>query len=504
METVQMQADEESYDESTSPAPGYFLAVVGALLASALAAVVQHWFGLEDLSLVFMLAVLVVASRTSTGPAIVTALLCFLAYNFFFMEPRFTFYISARHGVATVVLFLAAALLAGRLAAKLAMQVQALSAANRFAMARQTLAQQLATATSEAEVIAAAQASLQATLNADAWIRLADGGATTGAEPSALRRIEEDGSVHNAETVEEHGWWFLPLRTADASLGVLAMKTPPRAGRLGEGQRQLVRTVADDTAQALQRIRLAADLDDERLANESERMRSALLSSVSHDLRSPLASIIGAADSLNSYGGAMDEADRHALLDTIRAEGERLDRHIQNLLDMTRLGQGELVIKRDWIGVDELIGSAVGRLRRYRPDARVNISIDSSLGPVWVHPSLVEQALFNVMENAVKFSPPGEAISVEARATRDNALQIEVGDRGPGIPEADRKRVFEMFYSADRGDRRSHGVGLGLAICRGMIAAHGGDVVALPGPDDKGTVVRLTLPLLRPVPESSP
>jgi two-component system sensor histidine kinase KdpD len=131
-----------------------------------------------------------------------------------------------------------------------------------------------------------------------------------------------------------------------------------------------------------------------------------LLSSVSHDLRTPLAAIIGAADSLDSYGDAMDTTDRRALLATIHQEGERLDRYIQNLLDMTRLGHGELAINRDWIGVDELIGSAITRLQRYQPGTRFAVHVAADAGLIWVHPALIEQALFNVLENAARFSPP--------------------------------------------------------------------------------------------------
>lgn len=154
------------------------------------------------------------------------------------------------------------------------------------------------------------------------------------------------------------------------------------------------------------RTRLVADLEKAHVSNETERLRSALLSSVSHDLRSPLAAMIGSADSLSSYAEAMDASDRRALLDTILVEGERLDRYIQNLLDMTRLGHEGLQINRDWIGVDELVGSAARRLQRYQPDVRLQLDIPSTLGPIWVHPALVEQAVFNVMENAAKFSRP--------------------------------------------------------------------------------------------------
>jgi two-component system sensor histidine kinase KdpD len=465
---------------------GYALAVAGAAVAVVVAALAERWFGQDDLSLVFMLAVLVVASRTHTGPAVLTAVLCFLAYNFFFIAPRYTLYIGAWQGVVTVALFLAAALLAGRMAATLAMQVQALRVANRYAQARQELAQRLAVAADEAAVIEAAHAIFRQGLEADVWLRLeapAYAGGSTGTAGAA---------------VEEYGWLFLPLRSPHGTLGTIGLKRATHAPRLDETQQQLARSMADGIAQALQRVRLAAQLQAERVTSETERLRSALLSSVSHDLRTPLAAIIGAADSLDSYGGAMAAADRRELLSTIREEGERLDRYIQNLLDMTRLGHGELTLNRDWIGVDELIGSAIGRLQRYQPDTRFQTNVSDDAGLIWVHPALVEQALFNVLENAARFSPPDEAIVIDARRRDGGQLCIEVRDRGPGIPDDERRRIFDMFHTVSRGDRERNGTGLGLAICRGMIGAHGGEVEALPNPGG-GTILRITLPLVEPV-----
>ena len=483
-------------------AGGYPLAVVGALLAVGAAAAARRWLGLEDLSLVFMLAVLVVATRTSTGPAVLTAVLCFLAYNFFFIAPRYTFFIHAWQDVATVGLFLAAALLAGRLASQLAMQVHALRAANEAATIRQELGQRLAVAADEDDVVRAADDIFRRRLDAHVWIRIGEHSLHAAeVEPPALqvlRRIEDFArGPHHAETIEEHGWWFLPLFAPSSTIGVIGLKRHDASATLTESQRRLARSMADDIAQALLRTRLVADLESERIANETERLRNALLSSVSHDLRTPLAAIIGAAGSLDLYGDAMGPDDRHALLETVRDESERLDRHIQNLLDMTRLGHGTLALNREWIGVDELIGSAVGRLHRYRPDANFAISVEPGVGAVWVQPGLVEQALVNVIENAVSYSPPDQPVGVDARQV-DGQLEIDVSDHGPGIPEDQRQRIFDMFYSVERGDRSHHGTGLGLAICRGMIDAHGGTVEAHAGRGGTGTVIRMTLPLATP------
>lgn len=482
------------------------MAVLAAAVATALAWISERWIGLDDLSLIFIVAVVLVAARTRMTAAVVAAVLCFLAYNFFFIEPRFTFLIGARQGVTTVVLFLIAALVAGRLASKLRMQVLALRAANAQANAMQTLSRQLATAADLGQVLHAGREALRRSMDTDVMIRIGERSWLSDGTPPlsdkdraaadwALRHRQPAG--HYTDTLAGSEWWFLPLPIDGTEGGVIGLRFPSRLHRLGIEQRRLAEAMAEDIAQAIIRTRLVADLEDARVSNETERLRSALLSSVSHDLRSPLAAIIGAASSLDSYADAMSAQDRHSLLETIRIEGERLDRYIQNLLDMTRLGHGGLTLNRDWIGVDELIGSAITRLQRYEPGARFELTLEPEMAPIWVHPALVEQALYNVLENAAKFSPPGEGIVVDARQV-DGQLRIEVRDRGPGIPEDERKRIFDMFYSVERGDRGRQGTGLGLAICQGMIGAHGGSVEALPGRDGRGTTIRITLPRIEP------
>ena len=480
-------------------------AVVAAALSVLVAWLAERWIGINDLSMVFIVAVVLVASRTRMAAAVVAALLSFLAYNFFFIEPRFTFNIGARQGVTTVFLFLVAALVAGRLASRLRTQVLALRASNIHAMALQTLGRQLASAPDLGQVMSAGRSAMESALTVQVWLRLED--AVVQSKDATLAQID----CSAADWAQKHGqatgrftdtlagavWWFLPIRNDRESIGVAGFKFPPGMPRLAFDQRRLAEAMVDDIGQAAVRTRLVADLEGARVSGETERLRSALLSSVSHDLRSPLASMIGSASSLASYSKAMSEEDRASLLETIQLEGERLDRYIQNLLDMTRLGHTGLTLNRDWIGVDELIGSATGRLKRYQPDVKLKLLIPPGLEPIWVHPALVEQAIFNVLENAAKFSPLGQEVEVEVSLVEDQ-LRIDVRDHGPGIPEEERARIFDMFYSVERGDRGRHGTGLGLTISQGMIGAHGGSVAALPGVDGRGTTVRIMLPLLKP------
>jgi two-component system sensor histidine kinase KdpD len=201
---------------------------------------------------------------------------------------------------------------------------------------------------------------------------------------------------------------------------------------------------------------------------------------------------------LSSYGDQLPKQERQELLDAILGEGQRLDRYIQNLLDMTRLGHGTLKLNRDWTDAAEIVAAAVTRLRKLFPDLRVETALPPDTVLLFVHPALIEQALFNILENAARFSPPDQPVRVLVRAHADKQqITIDVIDRGPGIPEDERALIFDMFYSVSRGDRAPQGTGLGLAICRGMIGAHGGSVEALPG-DGIGTTIRITLPLPTP------
>ena len=476
-----------------------------ASAATGFAWLAEQWVGLTDLSMIFIVAVVVVAARTRMSAAILAAILCFLAYNFFFIEPRYTLIIAAPWGITTVVLFLLTALVAGRLAAQLRMQVLTLRAANNQASVLQHLGRQLSAAADLEQVLQAGRSTLERAFGATAMLQVgASQSSPTGLQLAQLDRAAADWALSHGQPAGRHtqtlagaAWWFLPLLGNDQVIGVVGLQENTQQRQLSAENRRLAEAICTDIAHAALRTTLVAELEAARVSNETERLRSALLSSVSHDLRSPLAAMLGSAGSLISYSAAMSEEDRLSLLQTIQQEGERLDRYIQNLLDMTRLGHEGLTLHRSWIGVDELVGSATGRLRRYRPQVLVELQLDEDLPALWVHPALVEQSLFNVLENAAKFSPAGESIQVFARQV-DGHLQLDVQDRGPGIAEEERGRIFDMFYSIERGDCGKQGTGLGLTIAQGMIGAHGGSVSAFSGEGGQGTLIRLSVPLLEP------
>lgn len=470
------------------------------LLGFFVAVVSDHFIGYSELALIFVVTVLIVAMRTRMLITILSVLICFLLYNYFFIEPRFTFRISAERGVMTIIIFIISALLVGRLANQLRAQVLSLRAANSMSLQLQELERKLSSCVDIQQVLNIAKQHLESSLNAYVWLRVAT---QVSGEISVLNekdQIAADWAQKNAKpcgrftnTLTQTEWWFNPLNLVE-SHGVIAIRFRYHPQALSFELQRLTELMIDDIAQTLSRVQLSLQLENSRVVAETEKLRSALLSSVSHDLRSPLAAMIGSADTLKYYSEQMPEIDRHELLDTIHIEGERLDRYIQNLLDMTRLGHQGLTLSRAWIGVDELIGSATERLKRYQPHVSIKTTCAVELPQLYVHPALIEQAIFNVLENAAKFSPDNVPIEVNIQQV-ESYLQIEIEDQGIGIPENEREQIFDMFYTMQRGDRGKTGTGLGLSIVKAIIGAHMGSIEAQSGRHGHGTLIRIRLPL---------
>ena len=267
-------------------------------------------------------------------------------------------------------------------------------------------------------------------------------------------------------------------------------------------EERLLTALVDQAAVAIERIQLAAEMDAARLAAETERLRSALLSSLSHDLKTPLASITGAATSLRQYGGLYDAAAREELAATIQGEAERLSRFVANLLDMTRLRAGGIALKREPIDLGEAVGAALQRMQGVLGEHQVVVDLSAGLPMLDLDVVLFEQVLVNLLDNAAKYSPPGSTIAIGA-AGNGRQMELTVSDEGPGIPPEDLERVFEMFHRVNKGDRQRAGTGLGLSICRGFVEVLGGTIQAANRIDGSGATFTITFPegrLHRPAP----
>ncbi|VVM89886.1 Sensor protein KdpD [Pseudomonas fluorescens] len=484
----------------------YALAVVATILASALAWAVASVLPLPNISLVFLAAVLLVAVRSSLGPALACAVLSFLTYDFLFIPPNFSFSIQREEDVLTLLFFLLMAALTGNLAARQRRQLQALRDTQEETTELLDLSRKLTAATDRQAVVSAAAQHLNGwsdvqlcLLNRDGqngW-KVETGGPLefTEAERAAADWAWQHDQPAGAGTgtLPFGRWWWWPLSVEDGPLALLGVCA--REGQALSGQRRrLLTALTQPLAQALARAQLADDLEAARLHGETEQLRSALLASVSHDLRTPLTSMRGSIDSLLALGEAIPLEDRRELLEGTRDEAERLDRYIQNLLDMTRLGHGALKLARDWVSPADIVGSALNRLRTVLAPLQVSTDVPAELPLLYVHAALIEQALINVLENAARFSPSHGRLQLCAGAD-DSELFFSVSDEGPGIPEEDRAKIFDMFYTAARGDRGGQGTGLGLAICQGMVGAHGGRISVADGIEGRGTCITLHLPL---------
>ncbi|WP_373358630.1 ATP-binding protein [Acinetobacter lactucae] len=464
------------------------------------AIITRKYLDIGELSLIFIIVILLIAIRTRLFITIYSVVACFFLYNFIFIEPRYTLEIESNHGFFALFIFLITAWLVGRLASQLRLQILSLRTMNSVSIQLEELGRELSSCMNVEQILQTAKRHLEKALQAEIWIRI--GYQSTSIYPSfsesdltianwAQKHVKPAGRYTNSFSVSK--WWFNPLILEHDS-GVVAIRFIVKQQELDSELQHLAERMMIDISQAAMRVQLSIQLEDARVITEAEKLRSALLSSVSHDLRSPLAVIIGSADSLQHYKDKISADEQQILLKTIHQESERLNQYIQNLLDMTRLGHHKVKLVCDWIRIDELIGSAKQRVLRHHPVARIEISLQDSALQLYVQPTLIEQAIFNVLDNAVKFSPEHAPILILAE-TEESYINIDILDEGVGIPENEREQVFDMFYTMQRGDRGKTGTGLGLNIVKAIISAHKGEVKALTRYQQQGTLIRISLPI---------
>ncbi|MDB5395193.1 MAG: two-component sensor histidine kinase [Rhodospirillales bacterium] len=499
-----------TFDENS---PREYALSIGAVVAAGLvAAVAEYFIPLQSLSIVFVLPVLISALRFGLWPSVVASLLSFVVYRYFFTEPRFALAITTTEDFFTLVFFFVVAMLTGRVAARSREQAEASRQAARRTAKLYDFSRRIAAAASRDDVLWAVVHHVAATLQCRSLVLLPgpDGGldiaagyppedhltdAAIAASDWAWRHGKPAG--WKSDTLPSSEWLFMPLRTATGPVGLLGVAFDESETMLIPEQRRLLDAVSDQAAVAIERTNLASSIEDARVMTETEQLRSALLSSISHDLRTPLVSIIGSATSLVTFGDTLSPENRGELLETVLEEAERLNRFVQNLLDMTRLGYGALKPKQDWVDLHDVVGSAIERLKQALAPYNVVTDVKPDMHLLYVDPILIEQVMVNVLDNAAKYSTAGDTIHIRA-FEREGVAVIQVVDKGPGIPERERELIFDMFYRVKAGDNRIAGTGLGLAICRGLMQAQGGTIQALPGDYGEGTCIELTLPIAEP------
>lgn len=483
--------------------------VAGAAIATLIALPIDL-FGLvppPSLVVIYLVAVLFVGARYGLVPALATSVVCFLAHNFFYTSPRYSFTIQSAEDVVGIVLFLVGALFTGSLAGRLRAQVATMRANQKRTAMLYDFAKKVAAKSELDDVLYAGAYHIAATLGCQSLILMpgksgqleqVQGYPTIEEEldPRALAAAQwafekNEAAGAGTPTLPTSPWMFVPLAGA-ALIGVVGLQFKDARRGNDPEVRRLIQAVEDQVAVAIERTRMAADLEDLRVEAEGEKLRTALLNSLSHDLRTPLVSVIGALSGLDD--DAVPAEGRRELVATGLDEARRLDRYVQNLLNMTRLEYGALKPRRTTVDLREVVGAVRMDLARVLQSHTVALDLPRDLPNVDADPVLIGQAVANVLENAAKYSAAGSTITVTAEAGPDT-VRLAVSDHGPGIPEAERDKVFDLFYRVGEGDRRPTGTGLGLAIVRGFVEAHGGTVRALPGPDGRGTTIEMNLPI---------
>jgi two-component system, OmpR family, sensor histidine kinase KdpD len=483
-------------------------AIAIAAIATALSALLSLWLPHQSLALVYLLFVVLGAIGLGTGTGLTTAILSFLAYNFFFIPPVFTFVVAERQELFALIVFFAIALLTGSVAGRMREAADAARRRETAMLSLNDFAGALSGVTSTAAILEAFAAQAAVTVQgaaivllkaSDDLVRAASIPPELALEPvdwQAALRASRSGEIAPAAAPGGSGaaLEFRPLTTRQGTIGVIGLAPADGRRTVAADAEPALQTVIRHTLIALERTHLEVEGARVRDEAERERIRSALLSSLSHDLKTPLASILGAVTTLRQLGASLPADTRADLLAAIEEESGRLARFVANLLDLTRLETASLDLRRDWIDVADAAQLAVVRARQQLQAASISFATTTRTAIIRGDAMLCETVVFNLIDNAVKFSGPALPVRVELSAEPGMVI-VTVTDQGPGIPAEQLERVFEKFYRGRERDREASGTGLGLTICRRVVEGMGGTIrVESPAAGSRGTRVVVQLP----------
>jgi two-component system, OmpR family, sensor histidine kinase KdpD len=437
--------------------------------------------------LCYLLGVLVIATTIGLGPGILASLESFLAFNFFFLSPRYTFHVTDPQDILHLVSFLTLAIVASSLAARAQHAVEREHRRATELAALYELSQTISAKVDLTYILPIIAEKTCRLLQIPTCSILLYNDAGRLVEHT---RFEQD--VPGLQTIN------VPIRDGAAVLGILRVVERAYGKRLSQEDHQLLTTLAVQVRLALDRVRLVAQTAHTQALIESDKLKSALLASVSHDLRTPIAIMKGATSTLLAADIAWDASTQHTLTQSIDSELDHLNRIVGNLLDMSRIEGNALSAQRDWQDLSEVLGVVLQRMKPMLEGRALTIEVDPDLPLVASNAMLIDQVLTNLLENAIKYTPPETPITILVYHNSSSqgvpAVTTVVRDRGPGIPAHDLERIFNKFYRLGDSATRTSGAGLGLAICKGIIEAHGGRIWA-ENNRDGGAAFTFTLPL---------
>ncbi|MDI1264553.1 MAG: sensor histidine kinase KdpD [bacterium] len=501
---VQTAARQEAFN----PRP-YLMALLFVAIGLAAASLIKPMFGgIENVDLVFLTAVVGVAARYGLWPSLLASFAASLCYNFFFLPPVYTFTITDPTNVAAFFFFMLIALLVSNVAAHVRTQADTAIGRVRTTESLYAFSRKLAGTATLDDVLWATAYQTALMLKVRVVLLLPESGVLTvkSGYPPEDELGQADLAAANwawsndrpagrgSDTLPGARRLFLPMRTGRGAIGVIGIDDDRTGPLLTPDQRRLLDALVDQGALAIERVLLVEDMDRVKRTVESDRLRGALLTSISHDLKTPLASVLGAASTMRDLGAGLSEAQKGDLLATVIDESERLNRFIANLLDMTKLESGAIVPNATMQDVGEIVGSALRRAGKILGSHQISLQLGSDLPMLRLDAVLFEQVLFNLLDNAAKYAPPQTTISI--RGTRKaSQFTLEIMDEGGGIPPAELESVFDKFYRAQKGDHVRPGTGLGLAISRGFVEAMHGTITAANRADRSGAVITIRLPV---------
>ncbi|MES2883281.1 MAG: sensor histidine kinase KdpD [Pseudomonadota bacterium] len=489
------------------PPRAYAESLLGIVGVSVMGYFIDQLIDIPNISLAYLPVILSAAMRHGHAPALFTALIATLAYNFCFTEPIFTMHIASPENIVALAFFGVIAVLTSRLTVRVREQTllaraQADTTATLLAFARR-----MAGIRKLDELASTTAQEIRNLLHVDAVVLMPDAEsrlALRGAAPAAATLSDADLAAaqwafekaqitgRGSETLPGAKRLFLPVRTANAVVAVMGVSREESEFQINAAQRRLLESIGDLAAVGVERVRLAKDVDQAKVTADQERLRASMLTAVSHDLRTPLSGILGALSSVRAYGAQMPAAERDALLLGAEDETQRLARFVSNLLDLTRLDAGALVPKTEAVQLPEFVRGLLTRLRGSMGAHPVITRLPQDLPALWLDPALFEHVLSNLLDNAAKYTPEGSEIEVVASRHRFT-LTLEVRDRGAGIPPDELGKIFDLFHRVRQGDKARAGTGLGLAIARGFMQAMGGSIRAR-NRDDGGAVFEIEFP----------
>jgi two-component system, OmpR family, sensor histidine kinase KdpD len=500
---VQTAARTEPFD----PRP-YLMALAFVAIGLGAAKLIQPIFGIENVDLVFLTAVVSVAVRFGLWPSLFASVAASLCYNFFFLPPVYTFTITDPTNVAAFFFFMLIAILVSNVAARV--RTQAITAAGRIRTTESLYAfsRKLAGTATLDDVLWASAYQIALMLKVRVVLLLPEDEVLTvkAGYPPEDQLDKADLAAANwawandrtagrgSDTLPGAKRLFLPMRTGRGLIGVIGIDDDRTGPLLTPDARRLLDALVDQGALAIERVLLVEDMDQVKRTVESDRLRSALLTSISHDLKTPLASVLGAASTMRDLASGLSEFEKRDLLATVIDESERLNRFIANLLDMTKLESGAVVPNTMRQDIGEIVGSVLRRASKILAHHKVSLDLAADMPMLELDAVLFEQVLFNLLDNAAKYADAGTTISI--RSQRDKkSMTLQIIDEGDGIPDTELESVFDKFYRAQKGDHVRPGTGLGLAISRGFVEAMRGTISATNRTDRSGAVLTIRLPI---------